>query len=145
MATAAGKNNGDLWLLKIQEASGSFVELGYATATSISLDQNLIDVSNKNSSRWAENIRGDRSGSISFDFFHDFGSSAAGFYGMEELWNAFNNGTSLTVRFTTDVTGDYYWYAACNIASLSMTADHNDAVTCSGELTLTGAITKADN
>lgn len=67
-----------------------------------------------------------------------------GAYQIEDLMTAFLNGTLLTARWTTDVTGDFYLEASVYITDISGQSNVNDSVTFSATFSITGAITKGD-
>ena len=140
MATAAGRNRGDLWIITMDGDT-----LGYSSSASLSLSVNIIDTSNKNSSRNEESIVGNKSGSLTFDAFQDFGASAAGYLGFNDIVDYWQNGTAIAWRFTTGETGDYYLYGNGYIESLDITADHDGATTYSGSIVVTGGVTKGTN
>lgn len=65
-------------------------------------------------------------------------------YNAEDIYDDLAAGTLITVRFSTQVTGDTYWQASAYVTSLSISSGQNgENVTYSGNLQFTGAITKA--
>ena len=65
-------------------------------------------------------------------------------YGVEDISTLFLAGTSLTVRWTTNVAGDFYFQADCYCTELSGAAAVNDNVTFDATFTIDGDITKGD-
>jgi cytochrome c oxidase assembly protein Cox11 len=49
--------------------------------------------------------------------------------------------TALTVKFSTEVSGDYYWEASAYVTSLEVNSGMEDNVSYSATFELTGAIT----
>ena len=61
----------------------------------------------------------------------------------EEFYDALDNGTVETVKFTTGVNGDTEWSGSALITNLSIQSGQNGQnVTYSGNFQFTGAITK---
>lgn len=67
-----------------------------------------------------------------------------GAYQIEDLMDAFLNGTLLTARWTTDETGDFYLEADVYITNISGASPVNDNVTFDATFEITGPITKGD-
>jgi hypothetical protein len=65
-------------------------------------------------------------------------------YGIEDIVDAWLAGTLVTVRWSTNVTGDFYLEADCYITSISGSASVNDNVTFDATFEITGTITKGD-
>jgi hypothetical protein len=60
---------------------------------------------------------------------------------FSDLFTAFDNGTLLLLRFTTDETSDTYWEGSGYITSLNLSAPVEDNTTYSATFTVNGAIT----
>lgn len=134
--------NGDIWLLKLADDGETELQLGYGTSASMSMDVNIIDTTNKNSSRNSEHILGNRTFTIDFEAFHDSGASDGNLYSSKEVIEAITNGTNIDFIFGPDGTsGEYYISGSGDISNLSIDAPHNGAVTFSGTLQVNGAIT----
>jgi hypothetical protein len=67
-----------------------------------------------------------------------------GAYQIEDLMILFLNGTACTVRFTTDVTGDFYLEASCYVTNVSGGSPVNDSVSFDATFEINGTITKGD-
>lgn len=67
-----------------------------------------------------------------------------GAYQVEDLMEAFLNGTLLTARWSTDETGDFYLEADVYITNISGASPVNDNVTFDATFEITGPITKGD-
>lgn len=127
-------NGTDLVILK------GGVQIAHTQDCSLSLEQDLPDASTKDSAGYAEHINGQRSWSISVSGLIDYSASE----GIDELADMILNRSSATIRISTEVSGDTYFEGTCNLASLEpATGGTEDVANWSGELTGTGAITKA--
>jgi TP901-1 family phage major tail protein len=133
MATA-GKVNGT----KIGFYSGSTL-VASATSHTLGIEANMIDVSNKDSLGWAEFIPGQRSWTIDGDFVFHFDAT----YGLDDFFDAMINRTALTVKLSTEVTGDFYFTGTAYPTSTSLEAPMEDATTYSASFQGTGVLTKS--
>lgn len=111
--------------------------VAHATEGSISLSMDTRDVTTKDSSGMRELLEGTKSGSISVSAL--YAEDAA--YGVEELMTAWANRTALTVKFSTEVSGDHYWSANAYLTSLEVSASTEDNASYSASFELTGAVT----
>jgi len=62
-------------------------------------------------------------------------------YGVNALMTAFSNRTTLTVKFSTEVSGDDYWSATCYLTSLEVSAATEDNATYSASFEISGTVT----
>ena len=129
----AGAQNGTAVVLKVE---GTTIAKG--KSNTFNLSRALIDVSNKDSAGWKEQIYGQGSGSFDFDGVFD----EAATYGYEELFDAIKAKTLLTVRMTSATTGDKYYEAECLLSNLTLTAPMEDAETFTCTFDITGEPTK---
>ena len=111
--------------------------VAHATEGSISLSMDTRDVTTKDSSGMRELLEGTKSGSISVSAL--YAEDAA--YGVEDLMTAWANRTALTVKFSTEVSGDHYWSANAYLTSLEVSASTEDNASYSASFELTGAVT----
>lgn len=135
MATA-GVFNGTNLLLKVE---GTVV--GHTTSCTLSVSNDMADATTKDSNGWSESLAGLKSGEISFDGLVDYSDAN----NAEQLLDLLIARTQITCVFGTATTGDSIYTAEGFIASLEQTAEMEAAVTFSGTITLTGAITKSVN
>jgi TP901-1 family phage major tail protein len=129
--------NGTAYLLKIGSTN-----LPDQTEGSISINTEVIDVSNKDSLGFRDEIQlGMRSGSISVSGLVDDGNSDA----VDTLMATFSSRASVSVVFGLDgtVTGeeDHNFSATAFVTSLEVSAGTEDNVTYSATLELSGTIT----
>lgn len=109
-----------------------------AKATSCSLDfsAETRDTAHKDvggPTGWADSETGQLSFSGSCDALY---AEAEQF---ETLYTAFAAGTTLTMEYSTDVTGDKFFSCSILVTGLSMNADNNENVTYSATFTGKGA------
>lgn len=118
--------------------------IGSATVTgqisgSLNLEQNMIDVTTKDSSKWETSIVGNRSWSIDVECVHD----PSGTYSTEEvLAQIIGGNTAVTVKFGETGSGEEYWTGSAFIDTATIDAPHNDRVGLSFTLKGTGALAK---
>lgn len=131
------------------EINGTLMKLYKGSTAIAKLKSNDMDLtfdklitSSKDGAGWATHISGEKSGAFSFDgnFIETGGSTNITF---DELMTDAIAGTELTIMMTTNVTGDTKWSGTCTIENLKLSSPHNDVVTFSGSLKLTGALTPA--
>jgi len=111
--------------------------IAHATEGSISLSMDTRDATTKDSSGTRDLLEATKSGTISVSAL--YAEDAA--YGVQELMTAWSARTALTVKFSTEVVGDYYWSASAYITSLEVNSGMEDNVSYSATFELTGAIT----
>jgi len=128
--------NGTAYLLKIGSTN-----LPDQTEGSISINTEVIDVSNKDSLGFREIQLGMRSGSISVSGLVDDGNSDA----VDTLMATFSSRASVSVVFGLDGTSvgqeDHNFSATAFVTSLEVSAGTEDNVQYSATLELSGTIT----
>lgn len=135
MATT-GVFNGTELLLKVE---GSTV--GHTTSCSLSLSMDTPEATTKDSNGFSEYIGGVKGGEISFEGLVAYDDSSNAI----EMADFLLARTQLTCVFGTAETGDAIYTAEGFLSSVEMSAEMEAAVTYSGSITLTGAITKSSN
>ena len=135
MATT-GVFNGTNLILKIEGTT-----VGHTTSCSMSLSMDTPEATTKDSAGFSEYIAGVKGGEISFEGLvaYDDASNAI------EMADFLLARTQLTCVFGTAETGDEIYTAEGFLTSVEMSAEMEAAVTYSGSITLTGAITKSTN
>lgn len=111
--------------------------LAHSTECSISLGMDPRDITTKDSGGDQEIAPGLRNASISFSALH--AEDAA--YGVSDLMTLYNAGTSVAVKFSTEVSGDGYFSGTALITSLEISAGMEDNVSYSGTLQISGGVT----
>jgi predicted secreted protein len=132
MATT-GKFNGTLLNVYIDD-----VIIGCATSSELSVNVDLADATCKDDGGWADHIQGLRDWSVSTDGLVAYD----GTNNIGDLYTLLSGRTSVTLKFTTNVTGDLVFSGSASVASISVSAEMEAAVTYSVEFTGKGVLTK---
>ena len=111
--------------------------IAHATEGSISLSMDTRDATTKDSSGTRYILEATKGGTFSVSAL--YAEDAA--YGVDDLMTAWSGRSQLTVKFSTEVSGDHYWSAAAYVTSLEVSSGMEDNVTYSATFELTGAIT----
>jgi hypothetical protein len=135
MATT-GIFNGTNLLLKLD---GTII--GHSTSCSMSLSMDTPEATTKDSNGFSEYIAGVKGGEISFEGLVDYSDSLNGV----ELFDSLLARTTLTCVFGTAESGDAIYTADGFLSSIEMSGEMESAVTYSGSITISGAITKSTN
>lgn len=135
MATT-GVFNGTNLILKIEGTT-----VGHTTSCSMSLSMDTPEATTKDSAGFSEYIAGVKGGEISFEGLVAYDDSSNAI----EMADFLLARTQLTCVFGTAETGDEIYTAEGFLTSVEMSAEMEAAVTYSGSITLTGAITKSTN
>ena len=114
------------------------VPIAHSTSCTLNIVQDLPDATTKDSGGWADHINGLKSWSIDADALVDYSGS----YGTEELFDNLSDGDNLTVKFSTEASGDSYWSGTVSVASLPITADMESPVSYSVSFTGKGALSR---
>ena len=133
MATT-GKFNGTLLNVYLDN-----VIIGCATSSELSVNVDLADATCKDDGGWADHIHGLRDWSVSTDGLVAYD----GTNNIGDLYTLLSGRTSVALKFTTNVTGDLVFSGTASIASISVSAEMEAAVTYSVEFTGKGPLTKA--
>ena len=128
--------NGTNLILTVEGAT-----VGHTTSCSMSLSMDTPEATTKDSNGFSEYIGGVKGGEISFEGLVVYDDSANAI----EMADYLLNRTQLTCVFGTSETGDAVYTAEAFLSSVEMSAEMEAAVTYSGSLTITGAITKSTN
>tara|TARA_R110002073_G_scaffold93778_5_gene218690 strand:- start:3809 stop:4216 length:408 start_codon:yes stop_codon:yes gene_type:complete len=135
MATT-GVFNGTNLILTVEGAT-----VGHTTSCSMSLSMDTPEATTKDSNGFSEYIGGVKGGEVSFEGLVSYDDSANAIEFADYLLAR----TQLTCVFGTAETGDAVYTAEGFLSSVEMSAEMEAAVTYSGSITLTGAITKSTN
>ena len=135
MATT-GVFNGTNLILTVEGAT-----VGHTTSCSMSLSMDTPEATTKDSNGFSEYIGGVKGGEISFEGLIAYDDTANAIQMADYLLAR----TALTYVFGTAETGDAVYTAEAFLSSVEMSAEMESAVTYSGSLTITGAITKSTN
>ena len=114
--------------------------LSKLTDGSLSLNREMRDSTSKDSAGVREVCPGLFSATISFSGLHADGDTM----GFSALQAALVADVALTVKWSSEVTGEKYYSASAHLSSLELTSGgFEDNVTYSGTLEVTGAVTEA--
>lgn len=134
--------NGTAIALYIDE-SGTLRKIGNLVSNDFDWSRDMIEVSSKSSAGTKEYIYGDQGGSFSFEGMYEedasLGTSERSF---GDLWSVIYNGTTATMVFTTNSSGDDKYSGTVLLSNLKLGAPYNDKATFSGTFQITGAVTK---
>lgn len=110
-----------------------------ATSGDLSVSQSSRDVTTKDSAGWMEVLYGLKEWSISGDGLVALDATFA----TEELIDFILNSTTVTIRFTTNVSGDTYWTGSAIAESVDVSSPNEETPTFSFSFKGDGALTKA--
>ncbi len=137
--------NGTNLLVKIADDGVSPATIGHATSCTISFSNEMSTTTTKDSSGFAEVIPGVRSAEISFDGLVDYTDGASGKTGGGEIAHKLLTRQKCDFSFGTAATGDTIYTGEGFISSAEISGAMEEAVTYSGTITVTGAITESVN
>jgi predicted secreted protein len=132
MATT-GIMNGTLLLLYVE---GTVI--AKTTSHSLSVNHSLRETTNKDSAGWKDNLEGLRDWSIDCDALHAEDNA----FGLEDLLDFVLTRTQVTLKFSTEVSGDVKYSGEAWITSVSENAGVEDNVSYSVSFEGTGALSK---
>jgi TP901-1 family phage major tail protein len=100
-----------------------------------------IDITTKDSAGFRELLAGVRSGSVSCSGLIDY-QDADSNKDITDLFDAWNNRTALTLKFSNEITGDASYSATAFITSLEQSGGTEDTATYSASFELSGTVTE---
>jgi len=136
--------SGSNLILSCDLAGGSsYTAIGGSTSATLSVNQETIDTTNKDSGGNKSFINGARSWTIDSEAFYTQGSSDGETIRFKTLNDALQNGTRIKVKFstTTGQAGVVYWDGFGYITSLSVNAGVGEFSTYSVSVQGDGALT----
>lgn len=101
--------------------------IAHGTSGSISMSHSVRDATTKDSLAFSESLEGLREWSIDGEFM--LAQDAA--QGIDELNAIWVGRTVLTLRFSTETSGDNYWNGQANLTELSIDAPTEESTTFS--------------
>lgn len=111
-----------------------------ATSHDLEVSQAMRDVTTKDSSAWKEVLPGLREWSVSGDGLVALDAT----YGTEELIDLIINATNVSLKFTTNTSGDVYWTGSAYADSVSVSSPANETPTYSFSFVGTSSLTSPD-
>jgi len=127
------KFNGQLVILNLNGTP-----IAHSLESSLSISQNLIDATTKDSGNWAEHIKGMRTASLSISGLMDYSSS----FGVDEFADMIVSAQSANFVFATSTSGDTKYTGTVDLSDLEQTTANDDVASWSGTLQVTGELTK---
>jgi len=112
--------------------------IAQATSCDVNASSSPRDVTTKDSGGWKKVLYGLKEWSISGDGLVALDDS----FGHLDLGGFLIAGTAVTVRYTTDTTGDEYYTGAAIVDSVSISSPANETPTYTFNLTGNGPLTK---
>jgi TP901-1 family phage major tail protein len=112
-----------------------------ATDCSLSLNMETIDITTKDSAGYRELLGGLRSGSISCSGLIDYQDASN--KDVTDLYDAWEGRTELTLKFSSEISGDESYTANGFLTSLEQSGGTEDTATYSATFELTGEVTEA--
>ena len=111
----------------------------YSKSCSLSFKANTMDVTTKDSSLWADFLPTVKDWTITTDSLVALDSAA----NAVKLSDYLIAGTQVTVKFSTHLIGNLYWYGSCYVSSVDVNAGMDEPTSYTATLTGDGALTKA--
>lgn len=133
--------NGTNLLIKIADDAGTPTAIGHTTSCTISFTNDMADATTKDSSGYSEVIPAVRSAEISFDGLVDYTDGNGG----GEIAHKLLTRQKCDFTFGTAATGDTIYSGEGYVSSCEISGTMEEAVTYSGTITVTGAITESTN
>ena len=112
--------------------------VAYGTSGSFEGNTNMINVSNKDSSGNRELLPDEKAYTTNFSGKMRFDAA----YGLDEIIIAHEAGTEVTIKISSEVSGDMYLEIAGFISNFNWTADYGDSAIFSFTHEGNGALTK---
>ena len=112
-----------------------------AQDVSMSLSMETIDITTKDSAGYRELLAGLRSGSMSCNGLIDYVDASN--KDVTDLYGAWEGRTELTLKFSSEITGDTSFEASGFLTSLEQSGGTEDTATYSATFELTGQVTDA--
>ena len=134
--------NGSNLLIKVADDGSSPTTIGHSTSCTISFTNDMADATTKDSAGFSEVIAGLRSAEISFDGLIDYTDGSSG---GAEIAHKLLTRQKCDFSFGTAATGDTIYTGEGFISSCEISGSMEEAVTYSGTITVTGAISESVN
>lgn len=119
--------------------------LGYATSCTLDMSAETRETLSKDSvSSWGESEVGQLSATLSFEgfFSEDTTINSDTVKSVEDIFTKFSAKTSISWKFTTDVTGEVEYSGSGFLTALNFSAPVEENATYSGTITVSGAVTQ---
>lgn len=120
---------------------GAMRLIAAGTGATFSADRQVIDVTTKDNSGARAIRMGGKSVNFTFSGAISFDQSDSTYHGYDKLLDAWDDATSVTVRFSSNVAGDKYIQCSAYIGNISGDAPVNAMGTYTLDIQSTGDIT----
>jgi len=130
-------------LLVYVESGGTYVPIACSTSCSLTINQDTIDASCKNSGQWDSSVPGKKNWEVSVDALYTLplDGTKGQFVDLMEYFLSKEN--SLTIQFgEPNTTGNYYWQGTAMISSLSLNGDKDSSASWTANFKGVGALTQ---
>lgn len=128
-------------VVRTSGATAGYEPVAFSTSASFSINNELRDTTNKDSSGWSQSQSGLKNFEISTEALQDFTADLD----FQEMFNDIGSTTAVTVRFAQRDTGgssDKYYQGSAFISSLSMDSGVEENATYSVTFTGTASVTE---
>ena len=110
--------------------------VSHSTSNSISISHSPRSATSKDSGGWSDNLEGLREWSGEGEAYLALNAS----YGINDLVTIMKGRTKVTIRFSTEVTGNQYFEGQAYLDSISADSSPEESATFSYSFTGTGAL-----
>jgi predicted secreted protein len=141
MATTGIMNGTLIGLYKSVSSTMTKIANGRSTSVDISID--MIEITTKDSAGYKEFIPGEKGGTFDFEgLLEQDGSIGGSLVSPSDLVTDALAGTAITVRWSSQVSGDTYYESSAYITNVNFSAPNNAEATFTCSLQMTGTITQ---
>jgi predicted secreted protein len=109
------------------------------TSTDMSLEREVLDATSKDSNNWREIQMGLKSYSFTAELFHDESET----YNLSDLFDKWDDATAITMKLSSEVTGQKKFTGTVYITNISESAPANQLTTISVTFEGSGALVEA--
>ena len=142
MATTGIVNGSLIGLYK--DITGTKTKIANGRSTSVDISIDMIDITTKDSAGYKEYLPGEKGGTFEFEgLLEEDGSVGGSLVSPKDLVTDALAGTMITVRWSSQVTGDVYYESSAYISNVNFSAPNNAETTFTCSLQMTGTITQA--
>jgi predicted secreted protein len=113
-------------------------KVAVVTSNTFSLERETIETTSKDDGTDATFIPGKKSATLSVEGYVD----PAATQNFDSLYDLYEADNTFSFRFTDNVSGNQEYTGTCFFTSLERSGGQNEAETFSGELQITGSVTK---
>jgi len=123
-------------LIKLYDGS---TPIALLTSSDMNLEREMLDVTNKDSANWKEFIEGVKGFTFSGEVFND----PAQTYNLQDLYTKWDAGTTITMKLSSEVTGEQKFTGSVKITTISLSTPANQPSVVTVDFQGTGALVMA--